>query len=453
MAMWSESGPAVRLTGDLDEVEAAIDHALTVPYVGLSSGAKADALEKALRIGTKALALQAKVMTAFEVTAEHRHEGHGSVIAWDKTHRHARGPETARVRRTAHHLRDLPRAEAALQAGLITDEHVETLHRAYRLLGPERFRFVEEPLVDAAVRERFVDFEQTVEYTIVRAAPADADERAQRIRDERYASSSAFADRGKVDAELDRDGFDVWQAELERLMDRFLEEDRAEARDRLGRAPLHGELRRTTRQRRADAMVEMARRSAAHTGDDLGPCRYVTNVHVSPEFLTALIAVLTTALNPDRDPDFDLDEALAGIELTEDSMHELDDGSVLTVNTVVLALLTGTVRGILFDPHGEILRFGHERRLFSHAQAQAIRAMFRRCCHPHGCDRSGPRTQSDHVVEVQDGGPTDLANGGRECESHNIWKTNHRLRPPPRGAPPPDTAQRRTPRRLRPQPA
>ena len=113
---------------------------------------------------------------------------------------------------------------------------------------------------------------------------------------------------------------------------------------------------------------------------------------------------------------------------------------------MVLALLTGTIRGILYEPDGEVLRYGRGRRLFSPAQARLIRALFRRCCHPWGCDRTGPATQTDHTVEHQDGGPTDVVNGKRYCEAHNLWKTNHRGEPPPGGAPPPDRAQRRTPR-------
>jgi hypothetical protein len=334
-----------------------------------------------------------------------------------------------------------------LRAGLITSDHVDVLHRAYRLMGPSRFRLVEEALVDTAITERFTDFEQTVEYVIVRAAPADADERARRAMDERGASSSAVGDGGQVDASMERLGFDVWQAELERLTDAELARDRAEAKDRLGRTPSTAELRRTTRQRRVDAMVEMARRSAAHDGRGLGARPFVTTVHVDPVFLTALIKVLTEALNPDRDPGFDLDRALDEVDLTEGSLHELDDGTVVTVNTVVFALLTGTVRGILYDPDGEVLRFGRTRRLFSPAQAQAIRAMWRRCCHPDGCDRTGPATQSDHTIEHQHGGPTDLSNGERYCETHNKTKTNRHGEPPTSGAPPPDRSQRRTPRR------
>jgi hypothetical protein len=400
-----------------------------------------------LRLQNKFEALGARVMRSFEATQEHRHEGHGSVIAWAKTHQHVKGPEVARLRRTTHRLRDLPRTERALADGLITSEHVEFLHRAYRILGPRDFALLEEVFVDSAIDLRFVDFEQTVANTIVRIAPADANEQDRRDAEDRYASSSPLGRNGKVDGQFESTGFPIWQAELERLMDLLLEQDRAEAKDRLGRAPLHSELSRTTRQRRVDAMVLMARRSAAHGDEELGPRPYTTVVHVNPEFLTALIAVLTKALNPDEDPGFDLDQALDDIELTEDSLHELDDGTPVTIDTIVFALLTGTIRGIFYDADGEILRYGRGRRIYSGGQSGAIRAQLRRCAHLWGCDRTGPATQTDHTTEFQDGGLTDVDNGTRYCGPHNIWKTNHRFDPPPTGAPPPDRAQRRTPRR------
>ena len=115
---------------------------------------------------------------------------------------------------------------------------------------------------------------------------------------------------------------------------------------------------------------------------------------------------------------------------------------MVTVNTLILALLTGTVRGILYDPHGEILRYGPARRLFTPAQAQALRAKYRRCCHPYGCDRTGARLQTDHIVEHQHGGPTDTDNGQPLCGTHNRWKTNHHNDPPTDT--PTDRDQRRT---------
>jgi hypothetical protein len=438
----------LQLTGELDRLEADLDEANRVLFQGLSGPAKSAALEQVLRMRNKFDALGCSVLTSFEMTQEHRHEGHGSVVTWAKTHSHVRGPEVAGMRRLAHRLRDLPKVEGALRAGQVTEEHVGVLHRAYRLLGPSSFAVLEEPLVDSAVQERFSDFVRTVDYVIVRAAPAGADERARRDLQDRYASSSSMGSHGgKVDAQFEPIGFAIWQAELERNMDQLLEDDRAEARDRLGRAPTHAELRRTTRQRRVDAMVVMARRSAAHGDEKLGPAPFTTVIHIDPAFLTALIAVLSKAMNPDGDPDFDLDAALDEIELTEESLHELDDGTVITVNTVVLALLTGTIRGIHYGPDGEVLHYGRERRPFSLQQRDAARARSRRCAHPWGCDRTGPSTQTDHRHEHQDGGLTDIDNADRYCGPHNIWKTNHRNDPPPPGAGPPDTGHRRTPPR------
>jgi hypothetical protein len=254
-----------------------------------------------------------------------------------------------------------------------------------------------------------------------------------------------------VKAEFDALGFVPWQAELDRLMDHLLDEDRAEARDRLGRAPLASELRRSTGQRRLDAMELMARRSAAHGDADLGPSPVCLNVLGDLQLLEKVLERLIDALGGEEPVDLD------DLEYAGDSLHELEDGTVVTVNTILLALLTGTVRGILFDPAGEVLRWGRERRLFSPAQVRLFRALTRRCAHPYGCDRTGRRLEGDHRVEWDDGGRTDADNGQCLCHPHNIWKTNHKHDPPPHdpdegwrrsgpdaGPPPPNRMTRQT---------
>ncbi len=97
------------------------------------------------------------------------------------------------------------------------------------------------------------------------------------------------------------------------------------------------------------------------------------------------------------------------------------------------------MRGFLFDPVGVPLRLGRRQRLFGPA-GDAIRARFRRCGHPYGCDRTGPSLQGDHTVEWRDGGDTNADEATLRCEPHNIWKTNHRHDPPPDQ---PDLGQRR----------
>lgn len=391
------------MTSELADLEHCLDLANKANFHGLPGKTKAEALLAVSRIRNKFDALDCSIITAFEATKEHGAEGHASCIGWLQHHGHDQGEPAALRRRLARRLRPMPHAERALADGSITARHVDVLDKARRDVGDDDFTL--------------------------------AEDREQKRIEDRYGSSSRTLDGdGKIDAWMPAVGFTVWQDELERLMEDEYRKDAAEAQDRLGRRPLPSELCRTTRQRRVDAMEEMAKRSAAYQGPDLGPSNFTLIVHGDAELVAKLIAFLL-----DENATI---EDLENLELSEGSIHELDDGTVVTVNTLILALLTGVVRGILYDPQGEILRFGPARRLFTPAQAQALRAKYRRCCHPYGCDRTGPRLQTDHIVEHQHGGATDTANGQPLCGTHNRWKTNHQ-RPPPPDAPI-DRDQRRT---------
>jgi hypothetical protein len=184
----------------------------------------------------------------------------------------------------------------------------------------------------------------------------------------------------------------------------------------------------------------MAERSAAFGDEELPPSRHQLIVHAGADLVGRLMEAL---LDEDAGP-----EAIDQITLGPDDLCETDEGVVVTVNTVLLALLTGTVRGILYDPQGEILRFGRNRRIFTPAQAQALRARFRRCLHPYGCDRTGQWLESDHEPEYQDGGRTDIEHGRVACHVHNVWKTNTKNRPPPVGDTSSDAGRRRAPPRF-----
>jgi len=401
------------IISELEDLEHHLDLANKGSLVGSSAEEMAAAMALVGRMRNKFDALDAGTVRAFEARAGYRDEGHASSVGWRKHHGREKGPAAHRSRRLAGWLSGLPLAHEALLEGSITADHVQVLARAQGLLGEETFVDLEEHLVKVARRDRFCDFERTVEYWLVRAAPADAAERERRAHDERHASSTAGpgGQGGRVKARFAQ-GFSTWQAELDRLSDHLLEEDRAEARDRLGRAPVASELGRTAGQRRLDAMDLMAKRSAAFGDADLGAAPMCLNVFADLTTLEKVIERLLEALGGQARADLD------DLEYDGDSLHELEDGTVVTVNTILLALLTGTIRGILFDPAGEVLRYGRERRLFSPAQARLLRALFRRCGHPYGCDHAGRRLESDHRVEWEDGGLTDVTNGDCRCRSH-----------------------------------
>ena len=430
-------------TAVLDDLGSVLQRFHATSLIGMTGAAKAEAMAAITRLRAGFDAAEAAVVGSFEATGEHRAEGHGSAVDWVKHHCGGKGTSTVRARRLAGWLRDVPGLAGPLATGSITPEHVEVIARAHRLLGEDTFAQLEEGLLGLATSRRFCDFERDVDYWIVRADPDGAGDRERQQRHDRAASSGKGPGGAvRVDATFDALAGQTWQAELDRLCDHLLTQDRADARARLGRRPTAGELARTARQRRVDAMALMAERSAAFADADLGASNFQLVVHADLNLVAKVLERLVEALRAlqaDDDPDAGLDVDLSDLTYDEGSLHELADGTVITVDTILLAILTGAVRGILYDPRGVPLRLGRGQRLFG-AIADAIAARYRRCGHPYGCDRTPPRVQYDHGIEWTDGGFTDVGNGGLECDPHNIWKTNHKHDPPPEA---PDLDQRR----------
>ena len=299
-------------------------------------------------------------------------------------------------------------------------------------------------MIVAATDRPFDDFKRTVEYYVIKARPRDAAERERRQELDRWARSShTLGGCGYVEAWLPPIGFVRFHTELNRIVDHLYAQDRLEAKERLGREPYDHELCRTRQQRRADALVLMAERSAAHGDDDIPSSSLQLVVHGDTELVGQLVDALHDALDPDVES-FDVDD----LQYPDGSLHELDDGTPVTVNTILLALLTGTVRGILYDPDGVILRYGRARRLFTPDQRAALQAKYRRCAHPWGCNSTGRRLQADHTPEWEDDGLTDTDDADLKCGPHNRFKHNTKGRPPPDGRR--DTDQRRIPPHLGP---
>lgn len=419
----------------LADLERDLDLVNRACLVGASAAEKAEALARMARLRNKFDAAEAKTAGSFEATGEHRSEGHGSSVDWLKHHAKVKGTAAVRARRLAGWLREVPGLVGPLADGSISADHVEVIARAHRLLGDETFADLEDGLVDAALSKRFGDFERTVDYWIVRADPDLAKDRDKRqVADRNATSTKGPGGMLRVRAEFDRLSGVSWQTELERLVAHLLADDRAEAKARLGRTPLASELFRTAGQRRLDAMRLMAERSAAFGDRELGASPIQLVVHGDVNLTAKLLERIIEVLEGRREV-----ADTADLTYDDDSLHELDDGTVVTVNTILLALLTGTVRGILYDPQGVPLRLGRAQRLFG-AAGDAISARFRRCGHPFGCDRTGPLVQHDHTVEWRDGGETNADEAELRCGPHNIWKTNHRFDPPPHD---PDRGQRR----------
>jgi hypothetical protein len=299
-------------------------------------------------------------------------------------HRLARDTSTAvgtarRELRRARHLTSMPATAAAVAEGALSSDHVDLLGAAND--GSRRAVFADHEvmLVEQCRTLRFAQSVRAVQYWRQRADTAAAEDDAHRLHESRHASVARTID-GTVDvhAWLDPVGGAAVKTELARLEHQLYLADQREGR------------LRTTTQRRADAVVEMAHRSAT-TANGRRPKPLVT-VLIGDDSFTRLC--------------------------------ELADGTVLTPGQIVPLLGTADLESILFDGPTSVISVSH-RRTFTGALRRAIQVRDRHCQHPSGCDVPAQDCDVDHTVPHARGGPTSQFDGRIECLPHNRDHDKH----------------------------
>jgi hypothetical protein len=282
-------------------------------------------------------------------------------------------------------VRRMPEVAAAHDAGEVTAEHVRLLAAAHRS-NAEAFEKAETELLEDACRLRFDVFARRVAY-FRQAADLDGVERdAQDVCQRRKAHCSrTFEDTVQVDALLDPVGGGIVKNELDRLERKLFADDWADARERLGAVATNDDLARTPEQRRADALVEMAKRSAT-LGD--------TNL------ARALITVLV------------------GYETFAGRMCQLADGTVVTPGQVVPLLDDADVERVVFGGPSRVIDVGRRRRLFTGADRRAVEVRDLECTE-ESCDVPYDRCEVDHVERWEHGGETVQENGRLRCPRHH----------------------------------
>ncbi len=161
-------------------------------------------------------------------------------------------------------LRRLPECAEAWREGRIGADQARAIASARRCRTEGAIERDEAMLVSFASSLGFEDFYRALSYWKQLADPdgSDATEADKRGRRHVYLDASI---EGMYLGQITLDpisGASV-AGELERIERTFFEDDLAEATERLGQRPRLDELQRNAGQRRADALVEMARRSAA----------------------------------------------------------------------------------------------------------------------------------------------------------------------------------------------
>ena len=201
----------------------------------------------------------------------------------------------------------------------------------------------------------------------------------------------------RVDATLDPVGGAIFTTELARIEQELFDSDWATAKAVHGDDTRASHLTRTPPQRRADALVEMAHRSASYeprTDSDSQP-RPLFSVHIGPD--------------------------------TVNRLCELASGTVIAPGLLVPYLGEADIERIIYDPKSRVIDLSRRAPFFRGGLRRAIELRDRWCTHP-GCTKPAEHCEIDHITPRSHGGETVQDNGRASCDTHNRWQWNHHQR-------------------------
>jgi uncharacterized protein DUF222 len=282
--------------------------------------------------------------------------------------------ECGRLVRRARQLPTMPVAAEAYAAGDICGAHVDLVASCDREWRNAEFADSEEFLVDLCRTPLFHVAQQGIAYWQQLADRKAADDDADVLHQRRHLhASKTWRGTGVLDGVLDPVGFEVFHTELTRIDEELRLQDRRDG------------AQRTAAQRRADALIEMATRSAIAPADGL---------RARPLF------TVTIGIDPFK------------------HLCELASGSVIAPGLLLPYLAEADIERIVYDPPNRRFEASHRRR-FDGAIRRIIKVRDRHCQHSSGCDVPASKCDVDHIEPHSRGGITCLCRGELKCDYHN----------------------------------
>jgi hypothetical protein len=376
-------------SGVLDKLSAVLDELGVVDPSALGDGESVMGLHRQLE---RLAAMTTRATAAFDASQSWGTDGARACSAWLATRCRMPVPTAQRRVRLGRALRHLGVAEAAWLAGDIGEAQVGLLARARTPGAAEAMDRDEQMLVGQARRLRFGSLVKVVGYWSLHADPDGAEDQARDHHGRRrFHLSQSWGGIWFADGVFDPVNGAIVANQLKRIEDELFDADWAQARTRLGGEPTVADLARTPAQRRADAVVEMARRAGAAPPDGRRP---------EPLF-----------------------SVLVGYESFAGMICELANGTVVSPGSLRPWLDGAWVERVVFDGPSRVIDVGVARRLFTGATRRAVQLRDHECFHPF-CDVASSDCEVDHVQPWSAGGATTQANGRPACGFHN--RARHR---------------------------
>jgi hypothetical protein len=388
------------VTPEVRPLDAAVDALASTDPAGLDDTLAADVLVEVRRVVARLAAVEAGLVDRVESARPWAEDGYLTTAHWLADSDNTSVGDARATVRLARRLRSMPATAAALAAGDISAAHARTLAS---LNGPSTaaaFAEAEAFLVGQARTMRWADFVKACAYWL-RQARDDEPDPDKADRDHRYVSlHDGLRGTGLLEGELTPVAKATVRGELDRLERQMFEADWAAAKQIHGDATTAVHLARTGRQRRHDALVEMATRSAVAPAGGKRPRPRVS--------------------------------VLVGYDAFK-QVCELADGTLVSPATVAALLDEAVIERIVMDGPSRVLDIGHARS-FVGAARRAVEIVERHCT-DRGCDIPADQCDIDHIWRYSDGGPTRPDNGRTRCGPHNRQRENppprRRRRPPP----------------------
>jgi hypothetical protein len=345
---------------------------------GWTAAERANGLRQLASLRAATDACEARLLAGFDADEQWKIDGAPNAASWLRSQTGTSYKDASRRVRTAQGLTALPAVVDALGDAMITHQHAAALASA-AARTPEIVDHQGELLARAATQSADA-FERTVQSWERRRA-ADAGASAFERQRNRRCLTSTTAEDGMtlLQARLDP----VAGATVTGALDRIAEE--------LWRGDADGARVLDLHVRRADALVELARRATA-----VDPA-----TAKKPEPSVVVLIDLQTLLG----------------QLREAGVCELSDGTAISPATARrLACQAGILPAVLDGPSRK-LDLGYTQRLASAAQRLALMVRDGGCVFPD-CDR--PSWMCDaHHLDPFPRGPTDLDNLASVCEAHH----------------------------------
>jgi hypothetical protein len=379
-----------------EALASAIDAVAAVDTTALADAELADAVAELVEAEGRLAAQRARLLAAAEARQAWPTTRYPTCSAW-LAHRTRIEPARARREvRLARTLRTMPHTAAALADGVISLDAARAIARRWRPRLASALLRDEATLVGQAGRLDVVDLERVLRSWEQHAEPDGVEQRAAARAEDRRFAASVGIDGVFFDGWLPTTTGAVVRNELDRLEHQLFLDDWKDARARWGDDATPAHLRRTGAQRRADALVEMATRSATMPAGGRRPAPLFT--------------------------------VLVGYETFAGRICQLAAGQVLTPGEAAALLDEAVVERVVFDGPSRVIDVG-QSRLFTGALRRAIQVRDQTCTHD-GCHVPAERCEIDHVIPAAVHGPTSQDNGVLRCPFHHHQR--HRpARPPP----------------------